>query len=421
MIRGALAVFTAVITIMTGAAMWLILATPRAALPVGFRPEEFAFYSLIQLSFGSVGLLLAARRPRNPIGWLFLATAFLGAWVELLAGYAQNAIALGRPEGLLVAWFYNWGPALFIGLLIAAIVLFPNGRPSTGSGRLALWLLPLGTLGTAAFVALRPGPMFNLPSVQNPYPLPPQSFAPALVLIATSPWLLAALVLFIRDLVTRFRAASGVLRQQLKWLLWSGSLIVAHLSVAGTVLVLGEEGPSRGLLAYLTRATFTLVIGTLPVALGVAVLRHRLYDIDLLIKRTIVYGGLSAVLVVIYGAFVILLGALLRPLTGGSEIAVAGSTLAVVALVQPLRGRIQESVDRSFYRSRYDAARTLDAFTSRLRDEVDIDAVRADVLDVIGETIRPAHAAVWIASPRSGSVSLSLTEGARNVSGTPTP
>jgi hypothetical protein len=141
---------------------------------------------------------------------------------------------------------------------------------------------------------------------------------------------------------------------------------------------------------------FVLLLLLVPVAVGVAVLRYRLYDIDLLINRTLVYGTLSATLIAIYVATVILVGAALRAFTSGSEFAVAVSTLATLALVQPLRRRIQEAVDRRFYRSRYDATRTLDAFSVRLRDEVDLDAVRGGLLDAVRETVQPAHASVWL-------------------------
>jgi hypothetical protein len=141
---------------------------------------------------------------------------------------------------------------------------------------------------------------------------------------------------------------------------------------------------------------FVLALIALPIGTAVAILRYRLYDIDLLINRTLVYGLLSAALAATYFTGVVVLQAALRPLTGGSEVAVALSTLTVVAVFAPLRRRIQTAVDRLFYRSRYDAGRTLDAFGAALRDEVDLDSVRADLLDVVGATLRPAHASLWL-------------------------
>ncbi len=160
-------------------------------------------------------------------------------------------------------------------------------------------------------------------------------------------------------------------------------------------MLIGFLSP-RGPIAALAQATSVIGIGLLPVAIGIAVMRYRLYDIDVLIRRTVVYGAVSAALVATYLGAAVLFQAVLRPFTSGSELAVAGSTLLVVALFQPFRSRIQGAVDRRFYRSRYDAARTLDAFGARLRNEVDLDSVRADLLGVVHDTVRPAHASVWL-------------------------
>lgn len=419
MIRVALTSVGGAIVVMSALGIWWVAVTPRSALPVGFRLEEFAVYTLIQFAFGAVGLVLAGRRPRNPIGWLLLGTALLSAWLQLSAGYALNAIAAGRPEGLLVAWIYNWSPVAFMVFVIPAIVVFPDGHASTRYGRALLWLMPSLPLALA-FVAVRPGPMVNMPSIQNPYALSADD--PRAQILLTITFVLGAAMgtLFVLDVVRRLRVASGVLVQQMKWLLWSGALILGTTAAAFAVFSATAAAPSAGSLTYVSRVLFALAVTTLPVALGVAMLRYRLYDIDVLIKRTLVYGALSAVLLGAYAAFVILLGSLLRPFTGGSEIAVAASTLAVVALVQPLRGRIQAAVDRRFYRSRYNAARTLDAFTSRLRDEVDLDSVRGEMLGVVGETMHPAHASVWL-SDRSRIASLTGPSSPARVSKLPAP
>jgi hypothetical protein len=168
----------------------------------------------------------------------------------------------------------------------------------------------------------------------------------------------------------------------------SSSLVSFPLIVPG--------GPGNSLTLYAGNMLTALATSTIPIAIAVAILRYRLYDIDLLINRTLVYGATSATLVLTYALVVLALGAALRPLTQSSELAVAGSTLAVAALIQPVRRRIQSAVDQRFYRARYDAERTVDGFALRLRDEVDLDALRAELVGVVRDTVRPAHASLWL-------------------------
>jgi len=235
-----------------------------------------------------------------------------------------------------------------------------------------------------------------MPSVQNPYPLPTEGPAVAVITLLSVPWFFVVGALLVRDMLVRVRAASGVLAQQLKWVMWSALLIVSWLGLAGSLAVLTYSGPSGGLVTYLARASFAVVFCTLPVAIGLAIVRYRLYDIDLVIRRTLVYGTLSASIGLIYVALVVFFQAALRPLTSGSEVAVAASTLATLALVQPIRSRVQNAVDHRFFRARYDASRTIDAFTATLMNEVEIDRVRGDLLDVVARSIEPAHASVWL-------------------------
>jgi hypothetical protein len=173
-------------------------------------------------------------------------------------------------------------------------------------------------------------------------------------------------------------------------------LILAFTLLAGALTLLTIAAPSGGFLSYLGRAGITIAMCTLPIALGLAIVRYHLYDIDLVIRRTLVYATLSAFIGLIYVSLVVLFQAALRPLTSGSEIAVAASTLATLALIQPIRSRVQNGVDRRFFRARYDASRTIDAFSARLRDEVEIDTVRGDLLDVVARSVEPAHAQVWL-------------------------
>jgi len=250
-------------------------------------------------------------------------------------------------------------------------------RPPVG------WAAVVGLVVTAAYMAFRSGPLQLASYADNPFtPLPSALVDPLgsigiltmIPVMGSASW----------SLVLRFHRSTGIEREQIKWLAFSA----VPLAVAGLA--------SAVLPDKLGQVVFVFLLLSVPIAVGVAVLRYRLYDINVLINRTLVYGTLSATLIATYVASVILVGAVLRPFTSGSELAVAVSTLATLALVQPLRRRIQNAVNRRFYRSRYDAVRTLDAFSARLRDEVDLDAVRADLIDAVHHTVQPAHASVWL-------------------------
>ncbi|CAN5120406.1 hypothetical protein BH18CHL2_BH18CHL2_09300 [soil metagenome] len=234
-------------------------------------------------------------------------------------------------------------------------------------------------------MAVLPADLALLP-LRNPFGLYGTGDLVPTVLALSVALLLVARIASVASVVWRLRDARGIERQQLKWLAYGGSVA----ALTGTVTV------SLGLPLALLTVLLSLGITMIPVAVGVAILRYRLYDIDILVNRTLVYGALSAALAAAYFGTVVVLGALLRPLAAESDLAVAGSTLAVVVLFAPLRARIQRIVDERFYRSRYDAARTLDRLASRLRSEVDLDAVRVDLLAAVDDTIHPAHMSLWL-------------------------
>ena len=207
--------------------------------------------------------------------------------------------------------------------------------------------------------------------------------------------------------LVRFRTAAGNERQQLKWFAYTSSIALVFIVAAA---------PFFSYLAGLGPLLVVIAFDLIPISVAIAILRYRLYDIDLLIERTLVYAALSAALGATYWLFVIFLQGLLRPITGGSELAVAGSTLATLALVQPLRARIQGAVDRRFYRGHYDAVRAVDAFSVRLRDRVALESVRGDLLDAVDWTVQPATASLWLRSAVGEPASARL---ARNDSRTP--
>ena len=352
-------------------------------------PDAWGFrgYSIMHaLAFTTVGAFIALRRRTNPVGWLLLSAGVVTAIEAFALGYAEFTI-VGRhaewPFGALAGWIGSWVWGLVVNLILPILLLrFPDGRPLSVRWRAVEWLAALTTIDLVAFFALTPGPLQLARYVENPYAIASPVLIDWLLALSTLGFVCTGAAAW--SVVVRFRRSAGIERQQLKWLALSAlPLVTTGLASA----VLSDKSG---------QVLFVFMQMLIPIAIGIAVLRYRLYDVDILIHRTLVYGTLSASLIATYAATVILVGAALRPFTIGSELAVAVSTLATLALVQPLRRRIQESVDRRFYRARYDAVRTLDAFSVRLRDEVDLDAVRGELVAAARDTMQPAHASVWL-------------------------
>jgi hypothetical protein len=358
---------------------------PPAALGVWFL--------LLFISFVTVGALIASRRPDNPIGWLFCALGLLGLLVGLSEGYALYSLRTrpdSLPGGELMAWLAGLlQGAPPIAIVAFALLLFPNGRllsfrwrPVVGINLLALVLVFLWSL--------EPGPIagFELLTVTNP--LGVEGAGPLLQLLGVIGFclMLVATAAGVISLVLRFRRSRGEERQQLKWFAWAGGLFCSLFLVAPVLWATAPE--------TVWMMLFLLAVSTLPIATGIGILKHRLYDIDVVINRTLVYGSLTAILAGTYFGFVLLFQLALNPITEGSELAVAASTLAVAALFRPARRRIQAAVDRRFYRRKYDAARTLEAFSSRLREEIDLEALRAELTGVVRETMQPDHVSLWM-------------------------
>jgi hypothetical protein len=364
---------------------------------------------IVMTSFAIVGAVLAARRPGNGIGWICLGLALLGGSRHAAHTYATHGL-ITEPGSLpgthLAAWWIGLTstPSIVV-LLMLLPLLFPTGRPPSPRWRPVLWLvlatMAVGTLSSA----FSPGPIQGAPEFENPLAveIPVEIPAPigGLLFLTFIGIFMAAAVLSTASVVARYRHARGPERQQLKWFLFAFLLVIANLivgSAAGAVLSGGDptvtaESP---LLDVWWSLVFPATAMLVPVAIGIAVLRYRLYDIDLLINRTLVYGVLTAILAAAYVGAIAALQVVLRPFTQGSQLAVAASTLVVAALFQPLRARIQGVVDRRFYRSRYDAERTVARFSGRLRDELDLAALSAELIGVVRETVRPARAGIWL-------------------------
>ncbi|MGH2377848.1 MAG: hypothetical protein ACRDGT_05175 [Candidatus Limnocylindria bacterium] len=355
-----------------------------------------SIFALGYLAYSIVGALVVQRQPRLIVAWILVGIGLSGTVTMIVDRYAAYSVFVDPsvPWAASLGWLggWLWMPG-DIAITTFLPLLFPNGSLPSRRWRPVLWLSALAMLlGPAR--ALRPGPISeNFPSLANPYALSGVAgeAVAQLELVLFLAWPLAAL-LSVAALVVRLRRARGTERQQLKWF-GSGMAFVAlsFVAVVPVYLFVGYEAAAE----WITGLP-AIGITLLPVAAGVAILRYRLYDIDVLIRRTLTYAAISAVLVATYVAAVVLAGTALRPFTAGSDLAVAASTLFVVALFQPVRRRVQDLVDRRFYRARYDAARILDGFSARLRSDVELESVRADLIGVVADTVRPAHASLWL-------------------------
>jgi hypothetical protein len=386
-----LCAFTFAMTVLAGVLALSVEGTDwHAILPEATPPSEGVFTAVLDVAwlvaFSGIGAFVASHRPENPIGWLLGAIPALLVLNFLGEAFYWHA-ARDRPDapGALAElglWVANtsWVPAVII-VLVLLPLLFPTGRPPSRRWRIVAWLGAAAAVILLIVTSLAPGPMENFPWVDNP--LGVVELPPALDAVGIALWFFSALAAA-ASVVVRFRRARGVERQQLKWFAAAATQLVLAFAVSFSLSdVLGEEA------SWAIIATAFFALG-LAVAIGV--LRYRLYDIDVVINRALVYGGLTATLGATYLGLVLLVGLAV----GRSGLAVAVSTLAVAALFRPLRGRIQDAVDRRFYRRRYDAALTLESFGARLRDELDLETLTADIRAVVRDTVQPAHVSVWL-------------------------
>lgn len=357
--------------------------------------------TLDALTFSTVGALIITRRPAQPIGWLFCVSA-LGASLEVLAGeYARYGL-LTQPGSLtgaaIAAWFSAWGWMLVFALPVGLLVLlFPSGRLPSTRWRPVAWLIGATMIAAAGLEAFGTAPISNVPSAPNPFGIEPfgaeiTRLAPAL--------LLPAPVVMVAGVIMRYRNARGHERLQLKWFMYAAVVVLLGITVGPDLVLQGSLGSDAVLV--LNGVLGTLAFPCLAIAVAIAVLKHRLYDIDRLINRTLVYAALSSILALTYWLGVVLLESLLRPITAASDLAIVGSTLCVIALFRPLRVRIQTLVDRRFDRQKYDAARTLTEFGSRIRNEVELENLRTELVDIVRQTMRPSVTSLWLKPAERG-------------------
>ena len=362
--------------------------------------------TVLPISFSIIGAIIASRLPANPLGWLFCAAAFIAAVVHLSAEYAIYALLAqpnALPAGEALAWLTSWLWILFIGCIALSLLLFPDGRLPSSRWRSLAWLSVLLTIAGALWQALSPGVIVSLGSIRNPLGIeglpsaekPVQTIMFALLFVASVP-----------TLVLRLRRARGTERQQIKWPAYTGVMAASGSILTYTI----SEAIGSRLLEW---AGFIILIAALvsfPISIGIAIVRYRLYDIDTLINRTLVYGSLTVMLGLVYFTGVTATQAIFRALSGQEEqpqLAIVVSTLVIAALFNPLRRRIQGFIDRRFYRRKYDARKTLEAFSAKLRDETNLDALSDDLIGAVRDTMQPAHVSLWLRpdpAPRSSNV-----------------
>jgi hypothetical protein len=358
-----------------------------------------AFLTLPLLGYAIVGALAGSRDPRNAIAWVFLALALVTAIAVFCEAYtiAAEGDAASLTGGVVAAWFSSW--AQYVWLALGAIfvpLLFPDGRLPSRRWRALIFLAIAAVALSASRTALTPGQV-DSPETRAPNPLGIGGAERALDVAEAVGTGLGGICIVAAgvSLLVRLRRARGARRQQLKWFVFVAGLMVVAVLIAGISTVAETEVTNRiGAVGWYSWLFF-LLFGV-PATLAIAIFRYRLYDVDVVINRTLVYGLLTALLAGAYFGFVLFFQLALNPLTEENELAVAASTLAVAALFRPGRRRIQALVDRRFYRRKYDATQALAVFSARLREEIDLDALRVELTGAVRETMQPRHISLWL-------------------------
>jgi hypothetical protein len=363
------------------------------------RPDVpvYSFWAenvLFSIGYSTVGAVIVPRMPaENRIGWLFCAIGLLWAVLHFIGEYAIYALLAepgSLPAGELASWVYSWLWVPGLGLLMFICLLFPNWRLPSARWRWFARLSALATLVGMVLAAFSPGRIvLGLPAIRNPLGMEglPNAYKPVQVLM------LVLIAISVASLLMRRVYARGVERQQTKWFTYTTAV-----AASGAILQYIISEPLG--LVWLGGVAYALVLIGLvgiPISMGIAITRYKLYEIDLLINRTLVYGSLTAMLVALYFGGIVVLQRVFVFLTGQqSTLAVVASTLLIAALFTPLRRRIQSFIDRRFYRRKYDARKTLEAFSATLRDETDLEALNNDLVGVVRETMQPAHVSLWL-------------------------
>ena len=370
------------------------------AVVLSIQVQTVAFslsFGAVLAAFATVGAVVVARHPGNAVGWLCLAVGVLGGVNALAIPYAEYAFVTqpgSLPGGVVMAWLSLWLSYVWVLTVTFLPLLFPTGRLPTPRWRPVAWAAAVLLAAMCVAAAIAPGPMHE----QQPWPRNPLGIESAAAALQRADevltlCLVAVIVLCAGSLLVRFRRAQGIERQQLKWFSFAVALFVlVFVAYILPTLLWGEWLSNTA-----SDVVFAIGYGLIPVGVGIAILRYRLYDIDRIINRSLVYGLLTALLGGIYVGVILLCGQLFGGITDDPPSwAIAGATLAVAALFQPARRRVQRLVDRRFNRRRYDAARTIDAFSVRLRDQVDLDTLTTELLTVVDQTVEPTTSSLWL-------------------------
>jgi hypothetical protein len=377
----------------------LFAGTPSSKLPKGDRLDLLGvLFAVAYGSFAVVGALIVSQRPDNAIGWLLSAIGLVNSVWYFATVYATQSLVGNLhwlPAGEVAAWLANVLAVPSVWLIAPVFVLFPTGRLLAPGWRTFIWLVVAGAALGVLADAVRPGPVEQVAAgVDNPLGVASLRAVTETIDALVSVMFALLLAAGVVCLVRRFRLGAELERLQLKWFAYAAAFAFAQIGLLAVHKL--ASLPQGGLLDFVASFLLFLAVVAIPGAVGIAVLRHRLYDIDVVINRTLVYGSLTATLAAAYLGSVLLLQLALDPVTSGSSLAVAVSTLGVAALFRPARGRIQAAVDRRFYRRRYDAARTLEQFSSRLREQVDLEALGGELRSVVQDTMQPAHVSLWL-------------------------
>ena len=376
-----------------GVALAQTMRSPALELPYGSAgdADNVILTLATALTFSVVGAIVASRHPRNTIGWIFCTMGLVTGLDPLARGYAEFWLASDwgpRSLGETAAWFATWAWTVQTIALTFLLLLFPNGRLPSPRWRPVAWCAGLGISGSVVSFALIAGPLGDFPQIVNPYGV--DSPVVRVVGIAAGFMIVGSMVASAISVIVRARRAGRVERQQIKWLAYGGALVVGTTLVGGVIAIWNVT---------VSILIINLAFLGLPIFTGIAIVRYRLYDIDILINRTLVYGALTATLALIYFSGVVVTQAIFRTLTGQQEqpqLTIVVSTLVIAALFNPLRRRIQGFIDRRFYRRKYDAAKTLEAFSAKLRYETDLDALSDDLVGVVRQTMQPSHVSLWL-------------------------
>jgi hypothetical protein len=358
------------------------------------------------LPFLIVGPLIASSRPKNPIGWLSLAVGILWMLNNIASSYMLIGLRMADPGsvpypvavGSMAGWL---GPTAALLFGTFPILLFPDGRLPSSRWRPVAWLCGLVIASTIVLTTLAPGPLSDLRSVNNPFGLEGHPWVADLI---GAVGLLFPLCLLISasSLILRYLRSDEEVREQIKWLAFAASVIALAIFFAvvqGTFFASDSAGSADPLWGKLLQDALTFSFAGIPIAIGFAVLKYRLYGIDVVINRALVYGSLTLLLALVYFGGVTGTQALFQTLTSQErlpQLTVVISTLLIAALFNPLRWRIQSFIDRRFYRRKYDARKTLEAFSTRLRDQTDLQALNSELTRVVRETIQPEHVSLWL-------------------------